>query len=184
MPQHISSKLSTSRFSAQNISILALLSAIAAVCTLFFSFPILPSASYLKLDIAVAIATMAGLSLGLYAAAIVSILPNLLHIATASGIYGAFMAIAASLAFSLSYCALQKGSSKPIRSIIASLIATLAMTLVMLAFNLIVTPAYTGMPQAAVIGLFLPVLIPFNLIKGLLCSLICSGWTLLKQAKH
>ena len=44
------------------------------------------------------------------------------------------------------------------------------MLAIMLLWNYIITPLYTGLPREAVLGLFLPLLIPFNLLKAALNS--------------
>ena len=51
-------------------------------------------------------------------------------------------------------------------AVIALVSGTLAMTAIMIPANLIVTPAFTGMPADAVKDLLLPFIVPFNLIKA------------------
>ena len=49
---------------------------------------------------------------------------------------------------------------------------SLTLTAVMLLWNYLITPAYTGMPRAAVAAMLVPVFLPFNLIKAGLNSAI------------
>jgi riboflavin transporter FmnP len=45
-----------------------------------------------------------------------------------------------------------------------------AMTVVMIIANILLTPIFYGIPRGTVVGLVLPALLPFNLIKGLITS--------------
>ena len=42
----------------------------------------------------------------------------------------------------------------------------------MIGWNLIITPIYLGVPVEAVIGMILPILLPFNLLKAGINALI------------
>lgn len=56
------------------------------------------------------------------------------------------------------------------RAIIGLVAGSLCLMAVMLLWNYIMTPIFFGMPREAVLDLFLPLLIPFNAIKGALNS--------------
>jgi riboflavin transporter FmnP len=47
-----------------------------------------------------------------------------------------------------------------------------AMTVVMIVANILLTPIFYGIPRSTVVGLILPALVPFNLIKGLTSSIL------------
>ena len=57
----------------------------------------------------------------------------------------------------------KKTMSRAVAGLIA---AVLSMTAVMLLWNYIVTPLYMGVPREQVVGMLLPLLLPFNLIKA------------------
>lgn len=59
----------------------------------------------------------------------------------------------------------KKTMSRAVAGLIA---AVLSMTAVMLLWNYIVTPMYMGVPRDQVVGMLLPLLLPFNLIKAAL----------------
>ncbi len=59
----------------------------------------------------------------------------------------------------------KKTMSRAVAGLIA---AVLSMTAVMLLWNYIVTPLYMGVPREQVVGMLLPLLLPFNLIKAAL----------------
>ena len=55
-------------------------------------------------------------------------------------------------------------------AIIGLVSSSFSMVIVMLLWNYIITPIYMGVPRDAVLGLFLPLLIPFNFLKTALNS--------------
>ena len=95
------STTASSGWSTRRIAITALFCAVAAICTLFIEFPIIPGVTFLKYDPSAIVALIAGFAFGPATGAIVSILPYLVHLATQSGIYGTFMAIIATLSLVL-----------------------------------------------------------------------------------
>ena len=56
------------------------------------------------------------------------------------------------------------------RAILGLIAGTFSMLAVMLLWNYIMTPLYMGIPREAVLELFVPLLIPFNLLKAALNS--------------
>ena len=58
------------------------------------------------------------------------------------------------------------------RAIIGLIVGSLSMVAIMLLWNYIVTPGYMNVPREAVLDLFLPLLIPFNLLKAALNSVL------------
>lgn len=56
------------------------------------------------------------------------------------------------------------------RAVVGLLVGSLSMLFIMLLWNYIITPVYMGIPREAVLELFLPLLIPFNLLKAALNS--------------
>ncbi len=89
-----------SGWDTRRIAVTALLCAMAAICTLLLEFPILPGVTWLKYDPSGIVALIAGFAFGPATGAVVSVIPYLVHIATASGIYGMIMAILATFCWS------------------------------------------------------------------------------------
>lgn len=59
------------------------------------------------------------------------------------------------------------------RAIVGLVAGSLSMIAIMLLWNYIMTPIFMGVPREAVLGMFVPVLIPFNAIKaGLNAALV------------
>ena len=137
----------------------------AAICTLFIEFPILPGVTFLKYDPSAIAALVAGFAFGPGTGAVVSVLPYLVHLATESGLYGTFMAIVATLSLVLP-ASLVYQRHTTMRGAITGLVvgAVVCLAAVILA-NIVVTPLYMGAPRETVIGMIVPVLLPFNLLK-------------------
>jgi len=51
-------------------------------------------------------------------------------------------------------------------ALVALVVGALVMTTTMIGWNLLITPIYLGVPVEAVIGMILPILLPFNLLKA------------------
>ena len=88
-------------WSTKRIAVTALFCAVAVICTLFIEFPILPGVTFLKYDPSAIPALIAGFAFGPATGAVVSILPNLVHLATQSGVYGTIMSIIATISLVL-----------------------------------------------------------------------------------
>jgi len=167
---------------------MGLMTAIAVVCSLIH-FPILPAVPFLEfevMDIPVIISAFAFGPIAGAAIAVVSILLSTVLGIAGSVPYGPIMHIIALVAVVLvagywyKYHKTRKGA------VIALVLGGLALIVVMIPSNLLVTPAFTGMPVEAIYRLILPenvlvalgvapysgpipfppLLIPFNLIKA------------------
>lgn len=155
----------TGGWSTKRIATTALFCAVAAIATLFLEFPILPGVTFLKYDPSAIVALVAGFAFGPGTGALVSVLPYLVHLATQSGIYGAFMAIVATLTLVLPAALVYQRMTSFKGAIIGMCVgAVVCLTCCILA-NIVVTPLYMGAPTETVIGMIVPVLIPFNVIK-------------------
>lgn len=152
-------------WSTKRIAVTALFCAVAAICTLFIEFPILPGVTFLKYDPSAIAALIAGFAFGPSTGAVVSILPYLVHLATESGLYGTFMAIVATLTLVVP-AALVYQRNTTMRGAITGLVigGVICLACCILA-NIVVTPLYMGAPRETVIGMIVPVLLPFNAIK-------------------
>lgn len=89
---------------------------------------------------------------------------------SSTGFIGLLMNFLASATFvgvsSLIYC-----RKKTMRRAVVGLVAgSLAMTAVMLLWNYIITPLYMSVDRSVVVGMILPLLLPFNLLKAALDS--------------
>ena len=155
----------TSGWSTKRIATTALFCAVAAIATLFLEFPILPGVTFLKYDPSAIVALVAGFAFGPSTGALVSILPYLVHLATQSGVYGAFMAIVATISLVLPASIVYQRNTSFRGAIIGMAIGAVVCLATVIIANIIVTPLYMGAPRETVIGMIVPVLLPFNVLK-------------------
>ncbi len=164
---------SSNGWSTKRIAILAMLCAAAAISTMVLQFPLIPGVTFLKYDPSGVFALLAGVAFGPAAGAIVSVLPYLLHLTTESGIYGTIMAILATLSYVLPVSLIVYNRSEKIKQLVLSLIVgSIVSVVACILGNLVVTPIYTGMSVEAVSGLIVPALLPFNVVKVAINSII------------
>lgn len=160
-----------SRQKVRNTVFLAVSAALAVVLMLTVRFPLFAAAPFLEYDmgdIPVLIATvLAGVPGGLAVLATVSVI-QALTVSASSGFVGCIMHLLASGAYVIAAGLIYK-TKKNVPSLIAGLcVGAVLMTLVMIPCNLVLTTYFLGTPVEAVKQMLLPVIIPFNLIKGVI----------------
>lgn len=165
----------SSRQNLRKITVMAMLAAVAVVSVYFIKFPLLPSAPFLEYDIAdvpVLIGTMLfGPSAGLVILLITSAI-QAFTVSSSSHIIGFFMHFCASGALVLASGLMYKkiGGKKGMAAGLA--VGSVLMTLVMIPLNLIFTGIFMGTGVEAVVKMLIPAIIPFNLIKACLNSVL------------
>ncbi|MCL1879468.1 MAG: ECF transporter S component [Actinomycetia bacterium] len=73
----------------------------------------------------------------------------------------------------------QRGFSGNVALVLGLVVSSLVATAVALLLNILITPIYMGVPREAVIGMMLPILLPFNLLKSVINSVL--GLILMKS---
>ena len=155
---------------------MAMLVAISIVLVALIHIPIIPAVPFLEYDpadIPILIGTFAfGPGAGVLLTVVTSVIQGV-TVSAGSGAYGIIMHIIATLVLVLTsgfiYRAKHEKTKK--HAVIGLLAGTLAMTAIMIPANMIVTPAFTGMPLEAIMD-FMPGIILFNFIKAGINSLI------------
>jgi riboflavin transporter FmnP len=155
----------TGGWSTKRIATTALFCAVAAIATLFLEFPILPGVTFLKYDPSAIVALVAGFAFGPSTGVLVSVLPYLVHLATQSGVYGALMAIIATLSLVLPASLVYQRNTSFKGAITGMVVGGVVCLAVVIAANIVITPLYMGAPRETVIGMIVPALLPFNLLK-------------------
>lgn len=118
------------------------------------------------------ILTVGGFIFGPLAGILMSLLVCLIEMVTVSstGFIGLLMNFLSSAMFvGVSAVIYQRKKTLP-RAIIGLVSGTLSMLVIMLLWNYIITPVFMHVPREEVLKLFIPLLIPFNLIKASLNS--------------
>ena len=159
------------KLNTKTIAVCAMLCAMAYALVAVSHFllpPLLPAAAWLKYDPKDVILSIGGLLLGPVPALLVTIVTSLLEMLTFSetGWIGLVMNVVASTAFVLPGALLYKYRRNLNSAVIGLLCGAVLMTAVMLLWNAFLTPLYMGVPRDAVIGMLVPVFLPFNAIKG------------------
>lgn len=154
-----------SGWSTKRIAITALFCAVAAICTLFLEFPILPGVTFLKYDPSAIVALIAGFAFGPTTGIVVSTVSYLPHIATSGGLYGMVMAIIATLSLVLPASLVYQRNTTFKGALVGMGVGAVVCLACCIAANLVITPLYMGAPVQAVIDLIVPAILPFNVLK-------------------
>ena len=185
--------MSKSKFNTRYLVVTAMLSAVAFVL-MFLEFPIpalIPA--FIKMDLSDLPALIGSFSMGPLSGIIISLLKNLLHIlikGTSSAGVGELANFLMGAVFSALAGVIYKLHKSRKGAIIASVAGAVAMGLVSLPINYFITyPLYAGMfgGMEAIVGAYQAILpsvdsvvqcliifnIPFTIVKGLLCALVC-----------
>ena len=130
--------------STKKLTTIAILSAMAMVLNLLIQFPIVPAVSFLSYDPKDIIIVIAGFIYGPMTSFIMSLL------------------IFEMLLICISYYKYKHSKKGAIAGLV---LGTVCCTLSMTLWNYIITPIYYQMPRSAVVGMLLPGIVPFNIIK-------------------
>ncbi|WP_418968809.1 ECF transporter S component [Alloscardovia omnicolens] len=160
-----SHKTSQPYWTSQRIAIYALFSALALALS-FLQIPIFPAAPFLKYDPSGIVVLLAGFAYGPYAATIISVLSALPHLITDP--LGGLILLACSLAFSVPSAWIYKNHRTRKFALISMFVGAVCFITTALVLNLAITPFYTATDFHTVLGMLLPLLLPFNVLKALI----------------
>ena len=132
---------------------------------MFIQFPIIPGVPYLMYDPSGAVALVASFAFGPATGAIVSTLPNLVHVASAGGVWGTLMAVLASATLVVPAALVYRRDTTRRSAAIGMALGAVASLAACILGNIVVTPLYTNVTTEQVIGMIVPALLPFNLAK-------------------
>ena len=159
------------RFSTKELTMLAMISAIAYVLVTTVRIPVVLFLKYEPKDV---IITIGGFLMGPGAVLISSGVVSLIEMFSISdtGIIGCIMNFLSTCSFACVAALIYK-RNHTIRGAITGLaVGTVFMTIVMLLWNYLITPLYMGLPREDVAAMLVPAFLPFNLIKAGLNSSI------------
>ena len=161
-------------WSTKRIATCSLFCAVAAICTLFIEFPILPGVTFLKYDPSAIVALIAGFAYGPAVGAVVSTLSYVPHVATASGLYGMVMAMIATLSLVLPASLVYARHTTQRGAIAGLAVGAVVCLACCIGANLVITPLYMGVDTSVVAGMIVPALLPFNAIKIAINCLVAA----------
>ena len=161
--------------SVRQLTQMAMLAAISVVIVFFIRFPIIPAAPFLEYTPAEVPIMMAGFLYGPIAGLVLTVVYAVIQgvtVSAHSGPIGIIMNILSTGSFVLVAGLIYRRGRSTKRAIIAILAGIVATCVSMIGFNLIFVPIFMGVPREVVIGMVLPVFLPFNIIRAGVNSVI------------
>jgi len=155
------------RFSTKTVAAIGILCAIAFVAKLLSTvFPTV--AGFLSFDLKDVVIVIGGFMLGPLTAAMIAFLVSLVEMVTVSttGPIGLLMNVLASCSFACVAAVVYRKRRSMRGAIVGLVLGVLCMTAVMLLWNWLITPLYMKVDRSMVVGMLVPVFLPFNLVKG------------------
>ena len=152
------------KVTTHHLVIISLLSAVAYALMFVGRVPMIAFLKYEPKDVIIMIS---GMAFGPAVTVVMSIVVSVVEFMTVSadGIIGLFMNVLSTVAYATLATIIYKRTNTTRDLIIGLFMGTILTTVVMVAWNYVVTPFYLGIPREAVVGMLVPVIIPFNLIK-------------------
>ena len=160
-------------WSTRRIATTALFCALSLILS-FVEVPIFPPAPWLMYDPSCVAALVAGLAFGPVTGTLMVVLSWLLHLIFQFSPWGVLMAVIANVALVVP-CALVWRRNRTGRGLLAGMVLGGVISLALcIVCNIVVTPLYTAVSTEAVIGMIVPILVPFNLMKIVLNCVLCA----------
>ena len=158
----------------KKLTTIAMLTALSAVLITLVHFPLFPAAAFLQYDpadVAILIGTFAfgpaaGVAITVIASAIQAFLLG------GDGVYGFLMHVIASGSLALVAGLIYKAVHTRSGAVLGLLAGTVSMGVVMMVANHFITPYFMGAPTEVVDAMLVTVILPFNLLKAGINSVI------------
>ena len=156
---------SSQKVNIKKLCVMALLSALAYIVMYFGRIPLVLFLKYDPKDIVI---TIGGFLYGPLAAFGITVLVSLIEMVTVSETWfiGLAMNIISGCSFACTASFIYTRNRKLKGAVIGLAAAWLLTTAVMVMWNYLITPLYMKVPRQDIVGMLLPVFVPFNLLKG------------------
>lgn len=154
---------------------ISMLSVISFLLMYLIEFPILPAAPFLQYDPSQIPSLIAAFAFGPLTGVLVELIKSFLFLLSgksAAGIVGVSAAFVAGGTFVLVAGLVYRLKKSRANAVVALLAGTIGMTVVMTVANYFVFFPLWGIPTAQIGGLLLTAVVPFNLLKGILTSIL------------
>lgn len=157
------------RFNVKKLVLLAVFTALAYTAV---SLIRIPAVAFLKYEPKDVIIVISGLILGPLASLTVSLVTAMIEMFTISetGIIGCVMNLLSSACYACTAALVYKHKRTLAGAVCGLVLGSVAMVCAMLLWNWLITPLYMGVEREAVVGMLIPVFLPFNAVKALLNS--------------
>lgn len=163
----------TNRWTTKQLVTMALMCAIALLLS-FLEFPIIPGVAFLKLDVALVPSAVVGFAFGVGPGALVGIVCAVAHAAVTGNWVGALMNVIVACAFIVPSAAIYKCHRTLRGATVALVVATVCLIVAAIVANLVIDPVFYFMPFDTVAGYIVPAILPFNIVKGVVVSLLTA----------
>lgn len=150
--------------------------ALAYVTLFFIRIPIIPSASFLRLDIKEFFILIPGLLYGPFYAFTGAVIVSFLQMLSVSdyGVIGLVMNILSVTAYTLPISFIYQKIHNKVGLIVGLFAGCVFVTGMMLVWNYLISPLYMGISRKVISTMLIPVFLPFNLIKsGVNSIMVC-----------
>lgn len=155
------------KMDVRKLTTIGMLCAVSYVMVLIGRF--IPNvAGFLSYDPKDAIVVFSGFVFGPFAALILSVVVSFIEMFTISttGIYGCLMNIFSTCSFALPAALIYKRMRTVKGAVLGLGVGVVCMTGCMVLWNYMITPLYMKVDRSVVVGMLLPVFLPFNFVKG------------------
>ena len=158
----------------RKLTTIAMLTAISAVLITLVHFPLFPAAAFLQYDPADVAILIGAFAYGPVAGVIITVLASFIQafFLGGDGVYGFLMHVIASGVLATTAGSIYRLRHTRAGAALALCCGTLMMGLVMMAANHFITPMFMGAPVEVVDAMLIPVILPFNLLKAGINSVI------------
>ncbi len=159
--------VSRSRMNLRTLSSLGMLTAVAYV--VMYLSKLLPQvAGFLQLDLKDTVICIGGFLFGPVASALISLVVALVEMFSVSdtGPIGMVMNVLATCSFCCTAAFVYKKQHTKKGAVLGLLLGVAALTIVMLLWNYLITPLYMRVERDVVKDMLVPIILPFNLVKG------------------
>ncbi|MCR5686855.1 MAG: ECF transporter S component [Lachnospiraceae bacterium] len=159
--------MKNNRFNPRHIAVIAMFTALAFI-SVVISKAIPNVAGFLSYEPKDAVIIIAGFLFGPMSSVIISVLVSFIEMITISstGPIGFLMNVIATCAFALPAAFFYHKIRTKKGAVIGLSMGVFCMVVAMLLWNYIITPLYMDVERSVVVGMMIPVFLPFNLIKG------------------
>ena len=158
----------------RKLTTIAMLTAISAVLITLIHFPLFPTAAFLQYDPADVAILIGAFAYGPVAGVIITVLASFIQafFLGGDGVYGFLMHVIASSVLAMTAGSIYRLRHTRSGAALGLVAGTLMMGLVMMVANHFITPMFMGAPVEVVDSMLLPVILPFNLLKAGINSVI------------
>lgn len=159
----------------KQITVMAMLVAISVVMVYLIHFPIIPAASFLEYDPADIPILIGAFAYGPLAGIILTVIASVIQgftVSVGGGVYGIIMHIIATSTLVFIASGIYRIKHTRVGAVIGLVCGTLAMSGIMMVANHFVTPFFLGAPVEVVDAMLIPMILPFNLLKAGINSVV------------